>query len=148
MPTPPFAVVHINKAFCTMTGLSPAQVIGIPVEKVIQVVQEIPKVSMSDLQDADTRKDLRGRFLLRPAGTKDRLPMIEVHVAPITDRSQESRGMSHVLVKVKPVETTDEDIDDHTTSSVSADSSHSSDDSKACLSPPNGAAAKVFGAVG
>ena len=147
MPTPPFAVVHINKAFCTMTGLSPAQVIGSPVEKVIQVVQEIPKVSMSDLQDADTRADLRGRFLLRPAGTKDLLPMCEVHVAPITDRSQESRGMSHVLVKIKPVEPTDEDIEDHTTSSVSAHSSHSSNDSKDDLSHP-ASAAKVFGAVG
>mmetsp|Transcript_13963 Transcript_13963/g.33508 ORF Transcript_13963/g.33508 Transcript_13963/m.33508 type:complete len:550 (+) Transcript_13963:352-2001(+) len=148
MPTPPFAVVHINKAFCTMTGLSPAQVIGSPVEKVIQVVQEIPKVSMSDLQDADTRADLRGRFLLRPAGTKDVLRMCEVHVAPITDRSQESRGMSHVLVKIKPVEPTDEDIDEHATSSVSAHRSHSSNDSKDDLSPPASAAAKVFGAVG
>ena len=144
MPTPPFAVVHINKAFCTMTGLSAAQVIGSPVEKVIQVVQEIPKVSMSDLQDADTRADLRGQFLLRPAGTKDHLPMCEVHVAPITDRSQESRGMSHVLVKIKPVEPTDEDIDDHTTGSVSTQqSSRSSNETKDDLSPP-APTAKVF----
>lgn len=148
MPTPPFAVVHINKAFCAMTGLSPTQLIGAPVENVIQVVQEIPKVSIPDLQDADKRTDLRGRFLLRPAGTNRRLPICKVHVAPITDRSQESRGMSHVLVKVNPVEPTDEAIDDHTTSSVSAYSSHSSNGSKAGLSPSKSAAAKVFGAVG
>jgi PAS domain-containing protein len=108
MPTPPFSIVHVNKAFCTISGLSHAQVIGSPVESVIQVVQEIPRVQTQNA-DAMASAGLRGRFLLRPAGRRQQDPRpssaCRIRVAPITDRSQDTRGMSHVLVTVEPANT-------------------------------------------
>lgn len=143
MPTPPFAIVHVNKAFCTLSGFSHARVIGTPVEEVIQIVQEIPKASdVSGRHDADTGSSLRGRFLLQlPKGMRRLSTMCEVQVAPISDRSQRTRGMSHVLVTVKPGDPTDEDHGGDTGNIYSTQIHHSSD--KDGLSTQ-----RVFGAVG
>ena len=94
MSTPPFAIVHVNKAFCEASGLVHADVIGKPVEDVLQVEQDIP----SSGANVDSSLPLRSRFLI-----SDR-KRCQIHVAPITDRSQNTRGMTHVLVELEDME--------------------------------------------
>ncbi|KAL3914347.1 MAG: hypothetical protein SGILL_006138 [Bacillariaceae sp.] len=93
MSTPPFAIVHVNKAFCEASGLSHADVIGKPVEEIIEVEQDIP----SDVDSVGSPLPLQSRFLISD-GKK-----CLIHVAPITDRSQNTRGMTHILVKIEEV---------------------------------------------
>jgi hypothetical protein len=114
MPTPPFSIVHANKAFCTLSGLSHSQVIGMPIEAVLQVVQEIPHPLPAAAGDEPTAHfctsaALKGRFILAPTLTslaskkhRHHRRLCQIHVGPITDRSKNTRGMTHVLVKIGP----------------------------------------------
>lgn len=134
MPTPPFSIVHANKAFCNLSGLTHSQVIGRPIEDVLQVVQEIPHhhPKTSDALDTETGGDccvssttsLKGRFVLTPEASDFQQPhdhhsrLCQIHVSPITDRSRNSRGMTHVLAKITPRHDDDDDEEEESTVGV------------------------------
>jgi hypothetical protein len=94
MPTPPFPVVYINKAFCELSGLDQLSVIGKPVGSVLQVGQGFP--CMLDGTIASSR------FLLSISGDLGSKAECQFQVLPITDRSQTIQVMTHLLVKVEP----------------------------------------------
>lgn len=96
MPTPPFSVVYMNKAFCEFSGLDQADVIGKPVETILQVDQDF-----SHLLDGSVTPS---QFLLT---RKERLGSKEngchLQVAPIMDYSRNAHTMTHILVKIEPL---------------------------------------------
>ena len=93
MSTPPFAIVHVNKAFCEVSGLTHADVTGKPVEEILQVEDTIPAAD----RGANSAGPLKSRFLVSDCKA------CQIHVTPITDRSKNTRGMTHVLVKIDSV---------------------------------------------
>jgi PAS domain-containing protein len=91
LSTPPFCVVHANRAFCIFSGLSSGDIIGKPVESLLRVVV-----------DQDTRV-----LSLTVSGTLSsnfifsKKPC-QLHVIPVTEKFRNPRGgMSHLLVKVQ-----------------------------------------------
>jgi hypothetical protein len=108
MPTPPFSVVHINKAFCTLSGLTHSEVLQKPVETILKVVQDIPSFSGEE-QPTDFHP-MKSEFILsKPrlstsssSSSLDDKNFCKLHVSPITDGSQNTMGMTHVLIKIEP----------------------------------------------
>lgn len=107
MPIPPFSIVHANKALCNLSGLTHSQVMGKPIEAVLQVVQEIPGLTAT-AGDASGNSGtaLRSQFILEPLSssgctTRNIHRLCQIQVAPITEQSQNMRGMTHVLVKIE-----------------------------------------------
>ena len=97
MPTPPFSVVHVNKAFCTISGLTHAEVIGKPIEAMLKVVHDIPS------EQTSLSCPLKSEFLLSSSSSSNESnKLCQLHISPITDRSQNTRGMTHVLIKIEP----------------------------------------------
>ncbi|KAL3924389.1 MAG: hypothetical protein SGILL_001079 [Bacillariaceae sp.] len=93
LSTPPFSIVHANKAFCEVSGLTHADVIGKPVDEILRMEQDIP----SALRGIDSPPPLKSRFRISDQKA------CQIHVDPITDRSQNTRGMTHILVKIDNV---------------------------------------------
>ena len=93
MSTPPFVIVHMNKAFCQASGLAHGDVIGKPVEDILQVDQDVPSPDARGVSPLP----LSSRFLVSD-GKK-----CKIQVSPITDRSQNTRGMTHVMVTIENV---------------------------------------------
>jgi hypothetical protein len=103
-PTPPFCVVHANKAFLVLAGLSTTRnVLGKPIETIVQVSQE----AANENDGNKNARTLRSTLLL---GENSKACCIRV--VPVLDRSkrqrllnkshQHSACMSHVLVRVVP----------------------------------------------
>jgi PAS domain S-box-containing protein len=95
MPTLPFSVVHVNKAFCNISGLTHTEVIGKPIEAILKVVHDIP------LEESSLSCPLKSEFLLSSSSNTNN-KFCQLQVSPITDRSQNARGMTHVLIKIEP----------------------------------------------
>jgi hypothetical protein len=90
LSAPPFCVVHANKALCIFSGLASSEIIGKPVESLLQVIVDQDTSALS-LTASGT---LRSNFILskRPC---------QLEVMPVTDMFRNPRGgMSHLLVKV------------------------------------------------
>lgn len=96
--SPPFCVVHVNKAFLTLAGLrSSREVIGKPIESVVQVAQEITGQS-------------HGTDYLQSVILASKNKACRIRVVPVVDRSKRRRltshrctsYMSHVLVPILP----------------------------------------------
>jgi hypothetical protein len=111
--TPPFCVVHANKAFLILANL-PAQdtLIGRPIESVIQVTQQDIDMSrpadiMIDTPENITNSDDDGRYLESILSRGDK-KACRIQVVPVLDRSQRQSitetsysCMSHVLIRVR-----------------------------------------------
>jgi hypothetical protein len=121
--TPPFCVVHVNKAFLVLTGLSSAtSLIGIPVEAVLQATQDMttfPARSSQYEQPQAAEDFVWARFLASGAGGEQDESSYQMKIVPVLDRSQRRRlsstvegltppkgytCLSHVLVRVRKVE--------------------------------------------
>lgn len=88
--TPPFCVVNANKAFSMFSGKSNAEVIGKPVESIVQVLQDMCSASNS------ATSFLESKF----QGTN--MPC-QLRVMPVMDQSRQPQaGMSHLLIKILP----------------------------------------------
>jgi len=95
--TPPFCVVHANKAFLSFSGLYNGDVLGKAIESVIEVLQEISSPSA----ELSTKRYLNSRIL----SSKKSCQLL---VTPITDLLRNSQGgMSHILVNVEPSDEND-----------------------------------------
>jgi hypothetical protein len=104
--TPPFCVVHVNKAFLMMANL-PAQdsLIGQPIESVIQVTQQ--DIDMSTNNNKTNSGDDDERYL-ESILSRGENKACRVQVVPVLDRSRRQRVtessytcMSHVLIRVR-----------------------------------------------
>jgi hypothetical protein len=112
--TPPFCVVHVNKAFLMLADL-PAQdsLIGQPIESVIQVTQQdidMPTsdgVTVNDQENGNNTNSDDERYLESVLSRGDN-KACRIHVVPVLDRSRRQRitetsysCMSHVLIRVR-----------------------------------------------
>lgn len=96
LPSPPFSIVHANKAFSILSGLPNHEVIGKPLELILQVKQETtgaPRESNAMTQDSSLQSEL--------FSSKKRCSL---DVIPVNENNSESTrsGMTHLLVKVVP----------------------------------------------
>jgi hypothetical protein len=104
--TPPFCVVYVNKAFLVLAGLkSSRNIIGKPIESVVQVTQEI------NGQRHESRY-LESELLLSQSSSSKKRKACRIRVVPVVDRSKRRRlanhhhrrssasYMSHILVPV------------------------------------------------
>jgi hypothetical protein len=94
MPTPPFSVVFINKAFCNLSGLDQKSVIGKPVGSVLQVNPNFPHWLDGTV--------VPSQFLLSGGGELNSKAECQLQVLPISDCSHTIQVMTHLLVKVLP----------------------------------------------
>jgi hypothetical protein len=111
--TPPFCVVHVNKAFLMLANL-PAQdsLIGRPIESVIQVTQQDIDMNrstdvMMDEPDNNTNSDDDERYLESILSRGDK-KACRIQVVPVLDRCRRQSitetsysCMSHVLIRVR-----------------------------------------------
>jgi hypothetical protein len=93
-PTPPFTVVHANKAFLIFSGLESHDVIGHASESLLHHVQPVQGTTT-------TTSGLVGWMTQR--STMPPLPC-HVRVVPIVDRSSKTASMTHILLQVQQVE--------------------------------------------
>jgi hypothetical protein len=112
--TPPFCVVHANKAFLMLANL-PAQdsLIGRPVESVIQVTQQDIDMSrpadvMMDKPENITNSDDDDERYLESILSRGDKKACRIQVVPVLDRSRRQSitetsysCMSHVLIRVR-----------------------------------------------
>lgn len=87
---PPFAIVHVNRAFCTFSGLLPDDVVGKPVQTVVHVDGNAGKDSKQlsfciESKTADGGYDAKAFHML---------------AHPVGENPQ--KGISHLLLKVSP----------------------------------------------
>jgi hypothetical protein len=88
-------VVHANRAFSFFSGLSNGDVIGKPVESILQVVQDISNPTSCTVPEATTCS-LKSQIVSSRKSC-------QLRVTPITDRFRNPKGgMSHLLVKIEP----------------------------------------------
>lgn len=98
---PPFCVVHANKAFCELSGLSGREIIGKPIESLLHVFQDPMTHAVS----------------VTPNGTMNSTLLCskracELEMLPVTDKFQNPLGgMSHLLVKVQATSNVDSNHD-------------------------------------
>ena len=93
MSTPPFCVVHVNKAFCNLSEMHPQEIIGKPIESLLAVIQD----PNTDAVKVSSTGALKGSLL----GCKK---PCRLQLVPVTDKFRNPRGgMSHLLVKVAAV---------------------------------------------
>jgi hypothetical protein len=111
--TPPFCVVHVNKAFLMLANL-PAQdsLIGRPIESVIQVTQQDIDMSrstdvMMDEPENNANNEDNERYLESILSHGDKKACC-IQVVPVLDRSRRQSitetsysCMSHVLIRVR-----------------------------------------------
>jgi hypothetical protein len=92
---PPFCVVHANKAFCMFSGKSSGDVIGKPIESIVQVVQDI-SASKGPCEATDPVVFLESRLF----GSNQNC---QARVIPVMDHSRcnPREGMSHLLIKIQ-----------------------------------------------
>lgn len=125
--TPPFCVVHVNRAFLLLAGLGAREhIIGKPVESMIQITQPIPKTendaasaapTSADDDDDDGENDQR--CLDSIISLHQNHTACRIRVVPVVDRSRRRRisrnrrssRMSHVLIQVLPSTTTQPDTE-------------------------------------
>lgn len=93
--TPPFCVVHVNRAFLLLANLRES-VIGRPIEMVLQVTQSMNLPSTDDQLFLDSVITL-----------SDKTKACRIQVLPVLDRSRRRRlaarrytCMSHILIQV------------------------------------------------
>ena len=104
LSTPPFCVVHANKAFSMFSGLSNCTLVGKPIESILQVIQDIPTTYLCS---TPTTVESLGSQIV--SSNKP----CQLRVVPITDRVRNSQGgMSHLLVKIEPSECQNSTIND------------------------------------
>ena len=93
LSTPPFCIVHANKAFSIFSGMESANVIGKPVESILQVVQDISEAASCGSLDTDAflESELQGSN-----------QACQLRVIPIMDQSRHlQQGMSHILIRIQ-----------------------------------------------
>jgi hypothetical protein len=126
--TPPFCVVHVNKAFLVLARLSSAaSLIGRPVESVLQATQDMttfPALNSPYGQQEEAKDFVWARFLRHHIVASDddageeQDESYQMRVTPVLDRSQRRRlssateaspplkgytCLSHVLVRMRKV---------------------------------------------
>jgi len=91
LSTPPFYVVHANRAFCLFSGLLSADIIGKPIESLLQVVVDQDTGAL----DVNANGGLSSSFVLSRK-------LCQLEITPVTDKFRNLKGgMSHLLVKVQ-----------------------------------------------
>jgi hypothetical protein len=108
--TPPFCVVHVNKAFLMMANL-PAQdsLIGQPIESVIQVTQEdIDMSTNNNKTNTNSGDDDDDERYLESILSRGENKACRIQVVPVLHRSRCQRVtessytcMSHILIRVR-----------------------------------------------
>lgn len=96
LSTPPFCVVHANKAFSLFSGLEAGDVIGHSVESLLHVLQDAT-VAPSQFPHSG--------YLRAPNGQEVQQPKkyCRMQVSPISERVRNTKGgISHLLVRIKP----------------------------------------------
>jgi hypothetical protein len=87
---PPFCVVHANKAFCELSGLGSADIIGKPVESLLHVNQG----PVSNVLEIPTSGAVNRSLALA-------IKSCTLELTPVTDKFRNpSGGMSHLLVQL------------------------------------------------
>ena len=98
LSAPPFQVVHSNKSFCIFSGLSSQDIIGRPVESLLQLSRDGDRTTVSP----PARRALNNCFIVSA------IPC-QLEVMPVTDKFRNPRGgMSHLLVRVQARDTADD----------------------------------------
>lgn len=87
MSTPPFSVVHANKAFLHVAGCQSCDIVGVPVESIFQV---------SSLEPLDSNEGIAGILFESQLLNQD--IHVNIRVIPVVDRR--SMCLSHVLVQL------------------------------------------------
>ena len=90
--TPPFSVVHANKAFLQKADCSSRDLIGNPIESIIHVTDVIPVTAGGQSQGVI----IEG--VLSVAGSGEDKPC-RIRVVPVTDR--QSSCLSHVMIQIE-----------------------------------------------
>ena len=100
LSTPPFVVVHANKAFCRLSGKASTDVIGRPVESLAQMAQ--------DTSEAESDNNFPSFLQTRLEGTSK---ACRLRVTPVVDHSSRAKnipgaitGMSHLLITFQDAE--------------------------------------------
>ncbi|KAG7343022.1 hypothetical protein IV203_020967 [Nitzschia inconspicua] len=106
LPSPPFSVVHINRAFCEFSGLDQEDVIGKTVESILQVNQDF-----SRLMDGVA---FPSQFLVPNSAEMTPEKDCQLQVFPITSCAQETHAISHILIKINPMVSKGSDRDEST----------------------------------
>lgn len=90
MSTPPFCVVHANKAFCQYSGLESADIIGKPVESLLQAKQNPVDDELKISESGSLTCSLA--ISSKPCA---------LALTPVIDKFRNpTGGMSHLLVKI------------------------------------------------
>ena len=94
--TPPFRVVHVNKAFSKFASRAATEVIGKPIEALVQVSHEFTCASYENSDISDGAMCMESKFLDSDQTTK-------ISVTPVVDKSKSCQeGMTHLLIKMLP----------------------------------------------
>jgi hypothetical protein len=108
--TPPFLVVHVNRAFLLMAGLNAKEsLIGRPVESIVKVIGEVPTTATATTTTPTTATTPCSNTLRGVIFSPDNLTACRIRALPVVDRSRRQRistdvhsCMSHVLIQVEP----------------------------------------------
>lgn len=96
MPSPPFSVVFINKAFCELSGLDQTDVIGKPVDSILQVDQDFLCLINGTITPS--------RFLVsRRVDTTTSMKECQFQVLPISGSTQNVPSMTHILLRIESI---------------------------------------------
>jgi len=159
--TPPFCVVHVNRAFLLLAGLgdSKEHIIGRPVETMVQILPGAMARGPPLHRQLDDKDDDE-RFFESIVSLRGRVTPCRIRVVPILSQSSRrcrrriskdryisspassssAACMSHVLVEVRPPRTTD---DQHAALSLAAEEACIAAASHLGKRPPNGSDSKA-----